>query len=269
MHDTATHPLRAPAAPVLLVADSPQALNAKKSALTPVRLSERCVQVSRMVRRGCFVKLLGLQAVFSIRPAEDTGAKWAGSLFLETEGGLIEMADGARLIQGLSGIDPRLLQSSSAERRQWFAAALAGRLAETPLAGVRIAASAARVNMEDSCCLQLTLRSRNHMLSTLARAPASTWLNFLSRSEWSFERLRVQDLLTAESQETVRVAQHTLPAGALRMLSIGDVIVPDSPLFQPDGEGQMRLWNLNVRVRYAAPNSLEILEVERKITHQE
>src|SRR5690348_16328347 len=103
MHDTATHPLRTPAAPVLLAADSPQALNAKKIALTPVRLSERCVQVSRMVRRGCFVNLPGLQAVFSIRPAEDAGAKWAGSLFLETEGGLIEMADGARLIQGLSG----------------------------------------------------------------------------------------------------------------------------------------------------------------------
>lgn len=269
MHNTATHPLRALASPVLLAADSPQALNAKKSALTPVRLSERRVRVSRMVRRGCFVRLPGLQAVFSIHPAEDTGTEWASSLFLETEGGLIEMADGARLIQGLSGIDPSLLQSLSAERRQWLAAALAGRLAETPLAGVRIAASAAHVNMKDSCCLRLTLRSRNHMLSTLARAPASAWLDFLPRSDWSFERSPVPGFLAAESQETVRIAQHTLPAGALRTLSIGDVIVPDSPSFQPDGEGRMRLWNLHVRVRYAEPNSLEILEVERKVTPEE
>lgn len=270
MLDNVIHPPRTPhAAASILPASSPQAGSAKKVILTPVILSQSSVRLGRMVRRGCFVRLPGAQALFSIRPADDANAKWSDSLFLETRDGPIEIANGARLIQGLTGIHPGLLQSSDTERRQWFAAALAGRLAGTPFAGTSIAASAVRMDMADSCCLRLTLRSRSHMLTTLARAPISAWLDFLSRSDWSFERLPVSGLLEAGIQETVRIAQHTLPAGVLRTLAIGDVIVPDSPLFQPDGEGRMRLGNLNVRVRYAGLNSLEILDVAEKVTMEE
>ena len=270
MPDTATHLLHTShAAPVILPADSPQADRAKNGVLTPVNLSEHHVRLARLVRRGCFVRVPGAQVVFSIRPVDDAGAgaEWSDALLLETPGGPIEIADGARLIQGLTGIHPGLLQSLSGERRQWFAAALAGRLAGTPFAGARIAESTVRMNREESCCLQLTLHSRRHMLSAVARAPISAWLDLLPRSDWSFERSSVPDLLMAESQETtVRIAQHTLPASALGTLTLGDVIVPDSPFFRPDGEGRMRLGNLNVRVRYAAPNSFEILDVEGKVT---
>lgn len=270
MPETVIHPLCAThAAPVVLPAGSPQAGSAKKESLTPVSLNASRVRLSSMVRRGCFVRLPDAQAIFSVRQADDTNAEWSDSLFLETPGGSIEIADGGRLIQGLTGIHPSLLQSLRGERLQWFSASLAGRLAGTPFADARIVASVPRMNMEDSCCLQLTLRSRNHMLAMLARAPISAWLDFLSRSDWSFERSPAADWLAAERQETVRVAQHTLPAGALRTLAVGDVIVPNSPLFGPDGEGRIRLWNLNVRVRYAETNSLEILEVERKVTPED
>ena len=152
MPDTATHLLHTShAAPVILPAGSPQADSAKNGVLTPVNLSEHHVRLARLVRRGCFVRVPGAQVVFSIRPVDDAGAgaEWSDALLLETPGGPIEIADGARLIQGLTGIHPSLLQSLSGERRQWFAAALAGRLAGTPLAGALISSSTVRMNRED------------------------------------------------------------------------------------------------------------------------
>ncbi len=266
MPDTATHPLRTPhAEPVVFPAGSLQAGSAKQSVLTLRNLSKQRVRLARMVGRGCFVRLPGTQAVFSIRPADDAGVEWCDSLFLETSGGPIEIADGARLILGLTGIHPGALQSMHEERRQWFAAALAGRLAGTPFADARIAAAGVTMDVEDSCCLRLTLRSRRHILTMLARAPVSAWLDFLPRSDWSLERTPAPDLLMTAHQETVRIAQHTLPSGVLRTLTPGDVIVPDSPFFRSDGEGRMRLGNRIVRVRYTEPNSLEILDVEGKV----
>lgn len=272
MPDKKIDPLPAlPASAVVHAAGSQQASSAKQAVPAPISLSEASVRVTAMVKRGCFVVLPGGSAVFSIRPADDDAAArspWSTSLFLDNpdQPGLIEIADGARLIQGLTGIDPGLPQAPGTERRQWYAAALAGRLAGTPFAGSSIAAPAAGMNMDESCCLRLTLRSRHHMLNSLARAPLSAWLAFLSRSDWSFERSPVPAWLATESQTTIRVARHTLPARVLRTLALGDVIVPDSPLFGPDGQGRMRLGHLHAHVRYVAPNGLELLELERKMT---
>jgi type III secretion protein Q len=263
MLDTALHPRPAPHAdPVIFPAGSAQADGAQTGVLAPVSLSTRHLRLTQMVRRGCFVRLPGMHALFSIQPTDKVNADWSDSLFLETPGGHIEIADGARLILGLTGIHPRALPSLNEERGQWFAAALAGRLADTPFAGAQITAWTGRMNMEDSCCLRLTLRSRQHLLTVFARASATTWLDFLSRSAWTFARAPLSWFLETESQETVRVAQHVLPASALRTLALGDVIVPDTPLFLPDGEGRMRLGHLNLRVRYAAPGCLDILDLE-------
>lgn len=257
-------------AAAILPADSPRAATAR--VLAPASLSEARARLARMVRRGCFVNLPQAPAVLSVEPADDAaGASttWRDSLFLaptDAPGaeGRIEIAEGARLLQGLTGIHPGQAQTSGAA--PWLAAALAGRLAATPFAGLAIAAPGAPANMEEHCCLRLTLRSRRHLLSALARGPVAAWLAFMSRGDWSFERTPARPWLAAVSEETIAVAQHTLPSGALRTLAPGDVIVPDSPRFGPGGEGRIRLGGRHVRVRYAAPNSLEILDVERKVT---
>ncbi|SFV13931.1 FliM/FliN family flagellar motor switch protein [Pseudoduganella namucuonensis] len=270
MPDTVDPTSLAPRAAVILPADSPLAAAARAPA--PASLGEARAQLARMVRRGCFVNLPHAPALLSVELADDAAgarAEWRDSLFLAPADGpgadgRIEIADGARLLQGLTGIHPG--QARSSGTAPWLAAALAGRLAATPFAGLGVAAPGAPAHMEEHCCLRLTLRSRRHLISSLARAPAAAWLAFLSRCDWSFERAPARPWLAAVSEETISIARHTLPSGALSKLAPGDVIVPDSPRFGPGGEGRIRLGHRHVRVRYAAPNSLEILDVERKVT---
>lgn len=268
--DTETRPPRASqAAARILPADSPQAAGARPAALPVASLSEQRARLGRMIRRGCETSLLDTPLVFSIEPAAPD-AEWSGSLFLSpAQGDAIEVAAGARLLQGLTGIDPSLLQPPGTARQHWYAAALAGRLAGTPFAGYTLTAPEACRIGEEQCCMRLTLRSRSHQVTSLARASVPAWIDFLSRGEWTFARSPALPWLATASEATVRIAQHTLPSGALRRLVAGDVIVPDSPLFSPDGKGRMRLGNRHVQVRYAAPNGLEILTVERKLTTDE
>lgn len=268
--DTEIRPPRASqAAARILAADSPEAAGASPASLATVCLSEQHVRLGRMIRRGCEISVADTPLVFSIEPAAPD-AEWGASLLLSpAQGGPIEVADGARLLQGLTGIDPSLLQPPGAARQQWYAAALAGRLAGTPFAGYTLAAHGAPDIDDEQCCLRLTLRSSQHQITSLARASVSAWIGFLSRGEWTLARSPALPWLATDSEATVRIAQHTLPAHALRRLAAGDIIVPDSPRFGPDGKGRMRLGNRHVQVRYAAPNGLEILTVERKLTTDE
>ena len=119
--------------------------------------------------------------VFSIEPATPN-AEWSGSLFLSpAQGEPIEVADGARLLQGLTGIDPSLLQPPGAARQHWYAAALAGRLAGTPFAGYAVATPGAPDIDDEQCCLRLTLRSSRHQITSLARASVPAWIDFPSQ----------------------------------------------------------------------------------------
>lgn len=255
---------------LILPAGSHRAASA--SALRPPRLSAPRARLASTVRRGCYVHLAHAAATLSMELADAApGAKaaWDDPLFLappdgDSADGCIEIADGARLLQGLTGIHPGRVRSPG--MAPWLAAALAGRLAATPFAGLGVAAPQTQIQAEERCCLRLTLRSRHHMFSSLARASAPAWLAFLARGDWTSERTPVRPWLAAVTGHTITAAQHTLPAGALRSLALGDVIVPDTPRFGPGGEGWIRLANRHLRVRHAAPNSLQILEVERTVT---
>lgn len=250
-------------------ANSPQAARATTGMPTLPRLSEQGARLGRMVGRGCFTRLAEMPAVLSLRPAHDdagAGAPWPDALVLGSAAGPLELADGARLIHGLTGIHPGQAQAHGAQR-QWFAAALAGRLAATPFAGMHLGAPPASTPVQERCCLRLTLRSRSHMLSGLARASAAAWLDFLTRSAWTLERAPASHWFAAEHRAALCIAQHTLPGGVLRALAPGDVIVPDSPRFGTDGAGRMLLANLHIQVRYAAPDSIAILDVENMNDH--
>lgn len=237
--------------PVVILADA----QATPAPLTAVRLDEDEVRLTRMVGRGCSCALVDTPVRFQVEPAQDRG-DWTGALVLAGPAGRIALQDGARLLQGLTGIHP-----GQAASQPWLAASLAGRLAGTPLAGFAVGAGA-----DGSHCLRLSLRSRTHLVSTLARASVPAWLDFLARSAWQPERAPAQPWLTAAGQATVLLARHTLSAGALRSLAPGDVILPDNPLFRPDGSGRMQLGGRAAGVRFMPPNSLELFDVEHNVT---
>ena len=238
--------------PAVILADA----QATPAPLSAVRLDEDEVRLARTVGRGCSCALMDTPVRFHAEPAQDRG-DWAGALVLAGPGGPIALQDGARLLRGLTGIDP-----GQAASQPWLAASLAGRLAATPLAGFAIGTGAA----SGSHCLRLSLRSRTHQVSTLARATVPAWLDFLARSAWQPERTPALPWLAVSSRATVLLARHTLAAGALRSLAPGDVILPDNPLFRPDGSGRIQLGGRAVGVRYLPPNSLELFDVEHNVT---
>jgi type III secretion protein Q len=272
MPDTAT--ISSPALyAAVLPAGSPQAAGA--TALAPAAVSAQYARLAWAVRRGRVARLAGMPAVLSLEPAGDApGADWRGALLLAPGhgadlAGRIELADGARLLQGLTGIDPGA--APTLEAQPWLAAALAGRLAGTPFAGFGLAGAthAGPAEDEETCCLRLTLRTRRHLVTTLARAPVAAWLAFLSHGDWSHRRMPARPWLSAGCETMATLAHHTLPAGALRALAPGDVIVPASPRFSPGGHGWIRLGSRTFQVRYAAANSLEILDVEQTMNTDE
>lgn len=238
--------------PAVILVDA----QATPAPLSAVRLDADEVRLARTVGRGCSCALMETPVRFHAESAQDRG-DWAGALVLAGPGGPIALQDGERLLRGLTGIDP-----GQASSQPWLAASLAGRLAATPLAGFAIGTGAA----SGTHCLRLSLRSRTHQVSTLARATVPAWLDFLARSAWQPERAPALPWLAVSSRATVLLARHTLAAGALRGLAPGDVILPDNPLFRPDGSGRIQLGGRAVGVRYLPPNSLELFDVEHNVT---
>lgn len=268
MSDLAT--LAAPHATpcTVLSAADPRACTARRAGRGAASLDTGHARLTRLVRRGCFVQL-PLPALFALRLAPGAAPDWSAALRLDTPHGALEIEDGARLIQGLTGIHPGLLPATGSAHRAWFDAALAGRLAGTPLAGAGIALDAVGTDMDAALCLRLELRSGSHALVTHARAGIDTWLGLLQQTEWQHERLPLSACVGMRTESRVLLARHTLPAAALRTLAPGDVIVPDSPVFSPAGEGRMRIADRKVHVRYRGPCSLEIIEVEGKLNPEE
>lgn len=228
--------------------------------------------LSRLLGCGCSIALPALDAVLSLHPADAAqrdAEAWNDALTLQGAFGSIAFAQGVRLMRALTQIDLDAELDADAERWEWLQAALIGRLGGTPLACAdRVLRQVIDAGPATST-LRVCLRSGQHAIVTHARAAVSDWVDWLQRERWTPERTPSAAWLGLPFDTPVRVARHTLPSNVLRTLTVGDIVLPDSPRFSCDGEASIHIGALQVRVRYQAPGALEIIAVEGKLNSED
>jgi type III secretion protein Q len=266
-HSVTTHET-ASARAVILPPAVARTRNISAAALTGVRLDAPQQDLARIVRSGRLVALPALGGILKITVPQQAPTHWQDTMALAGPAGAIQFADGARLVRGLTGIDPRDLPQVEGEHIQWLAAALAGRLAETPFAEFHCLPSDAGFNAAGTLALRVQMQTPQHRIDTVARAALATWKSLFARTRWAHQRTPLADMQHLLLPETVSLGRHTLPAAVFRALAEGDVILPDTSRFGPDGEGVVTLGRKEVRVRYRAPCSLEIIAVEGNVSEE-
>lgn len=235
--------------------------------------------LARKIGAGCRIGLpqVASDACLILQGAGDEARDWRAAMLLSGAFGSIELMQAPRVLRILTGIDFADEASAEPAQWQWLQAALCGRLAGTPFATVDTlgalatgALQAARPALDDdtSVTLRLSLRSGAHAVVTHARGAAADWLRLLADAPWQQDRAPIGTLDHLALPLPVRLARHTLPAGALRTLGAGDVIVPDSAAFDCAGAGTLEWGGRQVQVRYQTPGNLIILALENHVGNE-
>lgn len=200
-------------------------------------------------------------------------ADWRGALQLHGPCGAIELADGARWLRALTGIDlgdeAGLRDDATHGPDDWLCGAVLGGLDATPLAGcAQLRRSGGRAP-EDAVVLRWVLHSGRHSVACHARASAATWCALLARADWRTQAASRHQFPLLPISSAIVLARHALPHALACALRPGDIILPDAPVFGCDGHARLRLGGCMLRVAHAAPNHLEILDLEHCMEQQD
>jgi len=238
-------------------------------ALARARVTAAHAAVSRMVGMGCHIEIPSLDAVLAIHLAGAADVDVSQAIVLKCGEGVIQLAEGARLLRALTGIDADAFPSQDEKSRKWLDAAIVGRLGATPFACCDGMSPDNSPAFADPMTLSISLKTASHALSLHACAEARTWQDFLSRTEWKKEQRAQSDYLGLPIRAKVLIARHDLPAVALQALAEGDVILPDSPRFDAEGSGLLNIGGIVAAVRYEAPGALRIVDLDAAFDLQE
>jgi type III secretion protein Q len=233
------------------------------------RMTTAQAHLSRLIGRGCHTGLSQDNASFSLHPAQDSEADWSDPLALEGPFGSIGLADGPRLLRGLTGIDPGTEPAADEERWNWMQAALIARLAGTPFADTERIVHDRQPENQGCTTVRIILRTAGHAIVTHARAAGADWIDLLGRTAWTQERLPFSAFADLPYETVITVARHILPRQALSGLAPGDFILPEKVYLGVRGVGLIRVGVLNAKVRFQEPNSFTISKAEVKLDSPE
>lgn len=241
---------------------APRAGAAPAALVQRASISAAQAALAARIGQGCSTRLAALpdNAQFCLAMGDDEAPDWKKSVLVSGPFGVLEIAEGARLLLGLCGVD--IDAGSGPVATPWLQAAALGRLKGTPLA---TAEQISRGNLPDpagAIVLRLILRTDGHVVTTHARGAASVWLDLLARATWQQVCAPSAALDNTRLQFPVLVARHALPAAQCRRLCSGDIIVPATPLFDCAGNGSLRFGGALARIAYFSPNTLEITAME-------
>lgn len=260
---TSIHAADVPPTPMSTISSdtgSPRPVKLTCASVTPEHAT-----LSRTIGCGCSAEIMDGNALLSLHLAQDVEPDWSDAVVLAGPFGLIELAQGARLMRALTGIDVSAELSAADERWEWLQAALVARLAGTPFACAERLVRFAQHENSDACTLRITLQTGDHAIMTHARAEAASWLDFLKGIAWTQTRVPFSCFADLPFESTISVARHTLPRHALGGLAPGNFILPDQVFFGTRGAGYIQLGVLYARVRYQEPNSFRITAAEVKL----
>ncbi|MCA1325660.1 FliM/FliN family flagellar motor switch protein [Herbaspirillum sp. alder98] len=226
-------------------------------------------ELSRLVGRGMRMAWPGA-AELLVLPASVSNTQ-RPDLQLDLDAASLLLADGARMVNAMCGIDIDAVPHDGLAWPGWLAGAIAGRLQDTPLAWLQalqpLARDAHATDTADLLPLTLRLRDGQHAIDTTAWAPLALWHALLT--EAMPLRLPPARWLTLAPGASVTLARHRLPRAAFDALRCGDLILPDSPCFDIDGTGRLLLAQRHWRVQYLDRQRLQILSEENDVDYQQ
>lgn len=232
------------------------------------RIDAGQADLSRLLGRGLRIALPGPGRELLALPATASAAtNTQPSLRLLLAQGPVLLAQGERLLAGLTGIDPASTRGADGNWPLWLVGALAGRLQHTPLAALQsIQVSQGAVDEAGMVALQLRLRDGEHAIETTAWAGVSVWRNLLDGAEP--QRMPASRWLPIACSSVVSLASHRLSHATFEGLRMGDLILPDRPLFDIDGTGRVVVAAQYWRVRYVDHQRLQILSKENALNYE-
>jgi len=220
--------------------------------------------LTRRVGRGLVQSLPMPGATLTLQLGGDSSA-WSAPLVLAGAGGVIEISQGARLLQALTGIDLSAAPADAgATYPDWLAAAVLGRLAGTPLAMFnRLLPGPAP--MQAASKLQLSLQQQQHALAFEARADAAVWGQLLQAGQWTPLRTATRQYAALVLCQPVVLGRHRLPAARAKQLDVGDIVLPDTLYFAVDGSGALSLAGRFWQARFRRPGSVQLIALENRL----
>jgi len=243
------------------------------------RVSRTTAALSRRLGRG--LHLSGNERRPALQLLPQAGARGAGRwLALHCQPGTVWLEEGARVLAALTGVhgsDPEDT-SDAADAAvlvwpAWLVGTLAGRLQGTLLASLNEIRSASPEDLASAALvtLQLRLLDDGHAISVRAAARPEIWLALLEANPETIEPLRMQASAWSGAEFPCRVplARHRLPPAQFDALAEGDVILPDFAYFDIAGCGRLSLAGCCWRVRYSGARTLELLNQESYVEHQQ
>lgn len=227
--------------------------------------------LSRLIGLGRYAELDDDAGTLSITPLthpEAAALDWSRPGTLAGDAGGLEVQDLTRFVALLTGIDLAACADAPAAHRSWFAAAAAGRLSRTPLGQVHEIIEAPAAGLKAARTLRLTVNDGDHAVSVCARADARTWISMLGQGAWQRQRNSMSGYRSLGVKRRIRLASHTMPGTAARALRPGDIVIPDTPLFDSAGNGTIVLGRLRVDVCFTHPSSLGVLGMSEHFTDE-
>ena len=228
------------------------------------RVGRAHAALTRRVGNGLVQSLPMPGASLTLQLAGNSSA-WSAPLVLAGAGGVIEISQGARLLQALTGIDLNAApDDAGATYPEWLAAAVLGRLAGTPLAMFNRLLPGTP-GMPTASKLQLSLRQQQHALAFEARADAAVWGQLLQVGQWTPLRTATTQYAALALCEPVVLGRHRLPAARARQLDVGDIVLPDTLYFAVDGSGALSLAGRFWQARFHRPGSVQLIALENRL----
>lgn len=236
--------------------------------LSADKVSSASAALSRKIGRGrvCPLRELGPEASLLIRLPSSESCNWTDAIEVMLPHGSIEIADGARILRALTGIDLGDTQKKKTASSQWIESAIIGRLKNSPFRDVTGLESSASSDNVGAVTVQLVIRSKSHAIVSYARAQPQVWLALIANQDFIRERPYFRDFLHLPVNIPVRLARHSLPASMLQELKAGDLILPGNALFDCGGAGFLDISGTRFRVQYRSPSNLEIIAKEEKMS---
>ncbi|MGZ5801330.1 MAG: FliM/FliN family flagellar motor switch protein [Burkholderiaceae bacterium] len=245
--------------PVATALPSPSDLPVRGVAVS--RMTQEQLRLSRQLGASCQAALtdLGNDAALVLQLAQDARADWSESVLVTGTFGSIELAQGARLLRALTGID---IAGERATSPSWLQAAVLGRLSATPFTCVKQLSWDRLPDAYDLAVVRIVLQTGSHAFSIYARGTATAWCGFIGHTQWVCNRQPSSEHDDVSPYLAVRIARHVMPARLVGSLRQGDIVVPDTPNFLCNGEGVIRWGRLTAHVNYHAPCAFTITALE-------
>ncbi|WP_197034978.1 type III secretion system cytoplasmic ring protein SctQ [Herbaspirillum sp. RV1423] len=229
------------------------------------RVSAAHARLTRLIGQGLQLPLPLPGAQLTLRLDQGAELPWSEVLSLSGPMGVFEIAQGARLLNALTGIDLAGLEPDGGVYPEWFVSAVSGRLTGTPFQGINRISCVDRTVHAAASTLQLSMFQQGHEIAMPLRAAATTWLQLLAGARRWPLRLPLAPYLGLASVNTVCIGRHDLPRSVLSKLEVGDIVLPRRLYFATDGSGTTRLAGRHWQVRYQAPCNLHIIAQENRL----